>query len=59
MIEDKKEKSAEEKLADEVTEDFLKRQEERRFLEIQWQMNMNFVNGNQYCGVNSKGEIYE
>ena len=48
MIEDKKEKSAEEKLADEVTEDFLKRQEERRFLEIQWQMNMNFVNGNQY-----------
>ncbi len=59
MIEDKNEKTAEEKLAEEVTEDFLKRQEERRFLEVGWQMNMNFVNGNQYCGINAKGEIYE
>ncbi len=53
------ETSADEKLAEEVTEDFLQRQEERRFIERGWQLNMNFVGGNQYCGINSAGEIYE
>ena len=52
-------KSAEELLAEEVTEDFLRRQEERKLLERGWQLNMNFVNGNQYCDINSSGEIYE
>lgn len=47
----------EEKLVNEVTEDFKKRQEERRSFEAQWQLNMNFVMGNQYCGIGYNGEI--
>lgn len=46
-------------LAREVYDDFLRRQQERRFLERGWQLNMNFVCGNQYCDINSSGEIYE
>ena len=52
-------KTDEELLAEEVTADFLRRQEERRMIERGWQLNMNFVNGNQYCDVASSGEIYE
>ena len=59
MTEFKSEKSADELLAAEVTEDFLRRQEERKTLERGWQLNMNFVNGNQYCDINSSGEIFE
>ena len=47
----------EEKLVNEVIEDFKKRQEERRSFEAQWQLNMNFVMGNQYCGIGYNGEI--
>ena len=59
MTEFKSGKTEEELLAEEVTEDFLRRQEERRILERGWQLNMNFVAGKQYCDVNSSGEIYE
>lgn len=52
-------KSDEQKLADEVTNDFLRRQEERRFTERGWQLNANFVEGNQYCDISAKGDIYE
>lgn len=55
----KREKTDAELLAAEVTEDFLKRQQERRLIERGWQINLNFVNGKQYCDVNSSGEIYE
>lgn len=48
---------AEELLVEEVKQDFAKRQEERRALERGWQLNMNFLSGNQYCDVNSLGEI--
>lgn len=58
MIDEYK-KSAEKILAEEVEKDFLKRQEERRTLERNWQLNMYFLNGNQYCDVNLQGEIYE
>ncbi len=47
----------EEKLAGEVERDYLTRREERRLLERGWQLNMNFVNGRQYCGIDAKGEI--
>lgn len=40
-----------------VTEDFKKRQSERIMLERQWELNRNFLNGNQYCELNSRGEI--
>ena len=46
-------------LAEEVRADFARRQEERRLLERGWQLNMNFLSGNQYCDVNSLGEIEE
>ena len=52
-------KTEEELLAEEVTEDFLRRQEERRLLERGWQLNMNFVSGNQYCDISSAGDIFE
>lgn len=55
----KTEKTPEEKLAIEVEEDFLRRREERRTLERGWQLNMNFVCGNQYCGLDAAGELYE
>lgn len=51
------EKTAEEKLAEEVRNDFLRRQEIRRPLERKWQLNMKFVNGNQYCGLDASGEL--
>ncbi len=44
-------------LVAEVTDDFKRRQEERRTIERGWQLNINFVNGNQYCDVNPLGEI--
>ncbi|MDE7082479.1 MAG: hypothetical protein K2O89_02090 [Clostridia bacterium] len=49
----------EEKLAGEVENDFLRRQQERKSLERSWQLNMNFVSGNQYCDFDAKGEIAE
>lgn len=51
--------SPEEKLAGEVENDFLRRQQERKSLERGWQLNMNFVSGNQYCDFDAKGEIAE
>lgn len=46
-----------EELVAEVQADFKRRQEERRAIERGWQLNMNFLSGNQYCDVNSLGEI--
>ena len=46
-----------EELVAEVQADFKRRQEERRAIERGWQLNMNFLSGNQYCDVNSRGEI--
>ncbi|MDE6850477.1 MAG: hypothetical protein K2J54_04030, partial [Clostridia bacterium] len=48
---------AQAELVAEVVADFKRRQEERRPIERGWQLNMNFVNGNQYCDVNALGEI--
>ncbi len=47
-------KSAEERLAEEVEKDFLRRQ-----LERSWQLNMSFVSGNQYCDIDASGEMFE
>lgn len=44
-------------LVQEIKEDFKKRQEARRCLETQWQMNMNFYMGNQFCTVGYGGEL--
>lgn len=57
--EERAKKKAEKALAEEVIADFKRRQEERRGIERGWQLNMNFVSGNQYCGVNALGELEE
>lgn len=44
-------------LIKEVEEDFANRQKARKPLERQWELNMNFLNGNQYCHLNGRGEI--
>ena len=38
-----------EDLVAEVRDDYERRQAERRQFETQWQLNANFVAGNQYC----------
>ncbi len=48
-----------EEIVNEVTEDFQKRREERKSLEWQWKLNMNFLSGNQYCEILPSGEISE
>lgn len=42
-----------------TTEDFYKRREDRKSLEWQWKLNMNFISGNQYCEILPNGEISE
>ncbi len=42
-----------------VNETFRERQEERRYLERSWELNMNFLSGNQYCDVSAAGELEE
>lgn len=47
----------EEQIVSQMTEDFKKRQEARRPLELNWRLNMNFVLGNQFAQISSKGDI--
>ena len=47
----------EEEIVNFVKTDFLHRQEARKNLERQWQLNMNFIMGNQYCEITDFGEI--
>ena len=42
-----------------VTNDFNERRIKRKLLERQWEINMNFYNGNQYFGINGLGDIEE
>ncbi len=51
--------TAEQKLVLDVEQDFATRQRERRSLEAGWELNMNFLCGNQYCGINASLEIEE
>lgn len=47
----------EQDLVSDVKNDFAKRQAERKNYERQWQLNMNFVMGNQYCVLNDFNEL--
>lgn len=42
-----------------VKDDFLRRQNERREIERQWQININYLSGNQYCEIAPNGEVEE
>lgn len=44
-------------IVDFVTNDFKKRQQERRPYELAWELNMNFFLGNQYSFISSSGEL--
>jgi len=46
-----------EALAEFVLKEYERRQAERAGFERQWQLNMNFLLGNQYCGAGARGEI--
>jgi len=46
-------------IVDEVLLDFKNRQQERKRFESSWQLNMNFLVGNQYCYVNGISEIVD
>ncbi|MFQ6752140.1 MAG: hypothetical protein ACLRFL_01055 [Clostridia bacterium] len=45
------------KIVEEVMQDFYMRREARRSLEAQWQLNINFMMGNQYSYIASNGAI--
>ena len=56
-IEEKKQDRFIEDLIAEVENDFEFRRNARISLERKWQLNMNFLAGNQYCKINGRGEI--
>ena len=39
--------------------DFYSRQDERRKLEKQWELDLEFLAGNQYCEISPRGEVEE
>ena len=45
------------KVVEDLVRDYLSRREARRSLEMQWQLNINFVMGNQYSYIASNGAI--
>lgn len=42
-----------------VLGDFRKRQENRRPIELNWRLNMNFVIGNQFAEISAQGDVEE
>lgn len=59
MQEENKSIFEEQQLVNEILEDFKNRQIARRQLETNWQLNINFFIGNQYCGINTNGDIVD
>ncbi len=51
--------TTDEKIVNEIKTDFEKRRQERRPFELAWELNMNFVLGNQYSAISPKGDIDE
>ena len=47
----------EDEIVAQVVADFKKRQEQRRPVELNWRLNMNFVLGNQFSEISPKGDI--
>ncbi len=52
-------KSKEEILVKEVIDDFKARAEKRKSFDLIWQINMNFLMGNQYCNIGYGGKLEE
>ena len=53
----KSKETLEKELVNEIKKDFEKRKEDRRPFDAQWQLNINFVMGNQYCGIGSNNSL--
>ncbi|MBQ7977216.1 MAG: hypothetical protein IJ301_01265 [Clostridia bacterium] len=53
----KSKETHEKELVSEVRADFERRQEERKAFDAQWQLNLNFVMGNQYCGIGANDTL--
>jgi len=54
-----KKSNVEKEIVEKVLEDFRQRQFERKNFENNWQLNINFFMGNQYCYISPNGEIME
>lgn len=48
-----------EDIVQDVRQDYEERKIARRGFELQWQLNMNFAQGNQYCDISPNGEIQD
>lgn len=53
----KSKETLEKELISDVRSDFERRQEERKAFDAQWQLNLNFVMGNQYCGISANDTL--
>ena len=58
-VEEKKKDKFYEDLVASVYEDFYARQRERRGIEKQWELNLNYLAGRQYCEIAASGEVEE
>ncbi len=56
---EKEKERAEKELIQSVKEDFKKRQKERLLIERQWELNLKFLSGDQYCDINYRGDIID
>ncbi len=59
MEKDKITEEIEKKIVEDVIADFKNRQYERKKMETTWQLNINFLVGNQYCFINGINEIVD
>ena len=55
----KKEENFYDEVLSDLFTDFYKRQDERRKLEKQWELDLEFLAGNQYCEISPRGEVEE
>ena len=46
-------------LCEEIVRDYERRRRERRALELQWRLNMDFYNGKQYAEITPLGDVEE
>ena len=48
-----------EDIVNEIINDFKSRQQERKKFEANWQLNINFFVGNQYCAINANNDVVD
>ena len=55
----KEELKLQKEIAESIYNDYIARRENRRSLERQWRLNLNYVAGNQYCEITPTGEVQQ